>query len=133
MLVPTICFQGNCDEAITFYKGAVGAEVKTVNYLRDAPQDFVMEGFTKPNHVLNSDVLIYGTQIAMLDGAKTQITGECFTLTLFVDSAEEATSVFNRLADGGKVIEALAPQFWATLCGDVQDRFGVTWHIATKE
>jgi len=133
MLVPTICFQGNCDEAITFYKEAVGAEVKTINYLRDAPKDFAMEGFSSPNHVLNSDVIIYGTQIAMLDGAKKRITGEYFTLTLFLDSDEEVTSVFNRLADGGRVIEDLAPQFWATLCGDVEDRFGVNWHVLTKD
>ena len=133
MLVPTICFQGNCDEAITFYKEAVGAEVKTINYLRDAPKDFAMEGFSSPNHVLNSDVIIYGTQIAMLDGAKKRITGEYFTLTLFLDSDEEVTSVFNRLADGGRVIEGLAPQFWATLCGDVEDRFGVNWHVLTKD
>jgi len=131
MLVPTICFQGNCDEAIAFYKNAVGAEVKVINYLRDAPQGFFMDGFTSPNHVLNSDVIIYGTQVAMLDGAKKQITGEYFTLTLFLDSAEEAATVFNNLADGGRIIEALAPQFWAALCGDVEDRFGINWHIAT--
>jgi len=133
MLVPTICFQDNCDEAIAFYKEAVGAEVKNVNYLRDAPQDIAMEGFTSPNHVLNSEVVIYGTSIAMLDGADKPITGEYFTLTLFVDSAEEAASVFNKLADGGRIIEALAPQFWAALCGDVEDKFGVNWHICTKE
>ena len=133
MLVPTICFQGNCNEAISFYKKAVGAEVKVINYLRDAPQGFEMEGFSEPNHVLNSDIIIHGTQLAMLDGAKTQITGEYFALTLFVDSAEEATTIFNKLADGGRVINALAPQFWATLCGDVEDRFGVNWHIATNK
>ena len=130
MLVPTICFQGNCDEAISFYKEAVDAEVKTINYLRDAPQNFSMDGFTSPNHVLNSDVIIHGTQIAMLDGAKERIKGEYFTLTLFLDSVEEATTVFNKLSDGGQIIEALAPQFWSALCGDVEDRFGINWHIA---
>ena len=129
MLVPTICFQGNCEEAINFYKKAVGAEVKVINYLREAPQDFTMDGFSEPNHVLNSEVVIYGTPIAMLDGGTARITGEYFTFTLYVDSAEEARTVFNNLAEGGQVIEALAPQFWAKLCGDVQDKFGIHWHI----
>jgi len=129
MLVPTICFQGNCDEAINFYKEAVGAEVKVINYLKDAPQGFTMKGFSEPNHVLNSDVVICGTTVAMLDGGTAQITGEYFTFTLFVDSAEEARTVFDKLAEGGKVIGALAPQFWAELCGDVEDKFGINWHI----
>ena len=132
MLVPTICFQGNCDEAINFYKKAVGAEVKVINYLRDAPKGFIMDGFSEPNHVLNSDVMIHGTSIAMLDGAKARINGEYFTFTLFVECAEEAVTVFNNLAEGGRVVEALAPQFWAELCGDVEDRFGINWHIATR-
>ena len=37
MLITTISFQGNCDEALTFYKEALGAEVKDVAYFRDAP------------------------------------------------------------------------------------------------
>jgi hypothetical protein len=49
------------------------------------------------------------------------------------DSDEETTAIFDKLADGGKVTEALAPQFWAPLYGFVQDRFGVSWGISTKE
>jgi len=129
MLIPTICFQGNCDEAITFYKEVVGAEVKTINYLRDAPKGFAMEGFTSPNHVIHSDVVIYNTTISMLDGGTKPITEGYFSLTLFLNTPGEVISVFNKLAASGKINTALAPQFWATLCGDVVDRFGVHWHL----
>jgi len=40
MLVTTISFQGNCDEALTFYKEALGAEVKEVAYFRDVKDRF---------------------------------------------------------------------------------------------
>jgi len=133
MLVPTICFQGNCDEAIAFYKDAVKAKVNQIDYLRDAPADFSMDGFSEPNHVLNSEVEISGTKLAMLDGSKERISGAYFTLTLFVDCADEARNVFSKLAEGGQIIQALAPQFWAELCGDVQDKFGIHWHVCTKE
>ena len=132
MLVTNISFQGNCDEAIAFYKEAVGAEVKGVYYFRDAPPDSGMDESLPPNFVMHSEVLIFGTQITMTDGGTAPIAGDYFSLMLSLDSAEEVTSVFNKLADGGKVIGALAPQFWATLCGDVQDPFGIHWHICTS-
>jgi len=133
MLITTISFQGNCDEAITFYKEALDATVKDVAYFRDAPPDSGMDESLPPNFVMHSEVLIYGTQITMTDGGMAPITGDYFSMMLSFDTADEVTSVFNKLADGGQVIGELAPQFWATLCGDVQDRFGVHWHICTVD
>ena len=132
MLIPTISFQGNCDEALTFYKDVLGAEVKDVAYFRDAPEDSGMDESLPPNFVMHSEVLIYGTQITMTDGAAAPIKGDYFSLMLSLDSTEEVTSVFDKLANGGQVIEALDTQFWAALCGDVQDRFGINWHICTN-
>jgi len=132
MLITTISFQGNCDEAIAFYKEVLGAEVKDVSYFRDAPPNSGMDESLPPNFVMHSEVLIFGTRITMTDGGTAPIAGNYFSLMLSLDSAEEVTSVFHKLADGGQVIEALAPQFWATLCGDVQDRFGIHWHICTN-
>jgi len=133
MLIATISFQGNCDEALTFYKEALGAQVKEVAYFRDAPPDSGMDESLPPNFVMHSEVSIFGTQITMTDGGTAPITGDYFSLMLAFDSGEEVTSVFNKLADGGRVVNALAPQFWATLCGDVQDRFGIHWHICTQD
>ena len=133
MLITTISFQGKCDEALAFYKEALGAEVKDVAYFRDAPPNSGMDESLPPNFVMHSEVLIFGTKITMTDGGTAPIAGDYFSLILSLDSAEEVTSVFHKLADGGQVIEALAPQFWATLCGDVQDRFGIHWHICTSD
>jgi len=132
MLITSISFQGNCDEALAFYKEALGAEVKDVAYFRDAPEDSGMDESLPPNFVMHSEVLMFGTQITMTDGGAAPITGDYFSLMVSLDSAEEVTSVFNKLADSGQVIEALDTQFWAALCGDVQDRFGINWHICTS-
>jgi len=132
MLVPTISFQNKCDEALTFYKEVLGADVKEVSYFRNAPPDSGMDESLPPNFVMHSEVLIFGTRITMTDGGTAPITGEYFSLMLSFDTAEEVTSAFNKLADGGQVVNPLAQQFWATLCGDVADRFGVNWHICTN-
>jgi len=132
MLVTTISFQGNCDEALTFYKDALDAEIKDVAYFRDAPPDSGMDEALPPNFVMHSAVTIFGTKITMTDGGIAPITGDYFSFVLAFDSADEVTAVFHKLANGGNVITPLSPQFWATLCGDVQDRFGVHWHICTN-
>ena len=132
MLIPTISFQGKCDEAITFYKEALGAEVKGIYYFKDAPADSGMDESLPPSFVMHSEILICGTQITMTDGATAPITGDFFSLMLMFDSAEEVSAMFNNLAGGGKIVTPLAQQFWATLCGDVVDQFGISWHICTR-
>jgi len=122
MLVPTIHFAGNCDKVIAFYKEAVGANVKAVHYVEDVA----------PNFVGHSEVEIFGCTVALTDGCEAAPASVNHTFTVFLDSAEEVTALFNRLADGGTVTEPLAQQFWADLCGHVTDRFGVNWHICTK-
>jgi len=132
MLIPSIHFPGVCDEAIAYYKEALGAKVKEIAYFRDAPPDSGMDESLPPNFVMHSEILIFGTLVIMTDGAEKRVTGDNFTLMLSFDCAEEVTSVFNKLADSGQVIEPLAPQFWASLCGSVEDRFGVNWHVYTS-
>ena len=131
MLLPSIGFPGNCDEAIAYYKETLGAEVKEIMYSRDAPPDVDMD--LPPNFVTYSEVSIFGVSIMMTDGTEAPMQGEHFWFTLALDSDEEATAIFNKLADGGQVLEPLAPQFWASLNGSVKDRFGITWNIGTKE
>ena len=130
MLLTSINFQDNCDEAIAYYKQALGAKVKTIIYFRDAPPDSGMD--LPPNFVTYSEVEIFGTTIMMCDGAAKPMKDENFWFTLSFDTAEEVTEVFNTLADGGRVTEPLAPQFWAALNGSVNDRFGIQWNIGTK-
>ena len=131
MLLPSIHFNGNCNEAITFYKEALGATVKEIHYAKDAPADAEM-GELPQNFVMHSEIELFGITCALTDGAKTPITSEHHCFTLLLDTDEEVKNVWDKLSDGGKVIDPLEPQFWATLSGYVQDKFGVNWSINTR-
>ena len=128
MLIPTIHFNGNCDEAISFYKEVFGAEVKEINYAKDAPTDSGMDD-CPPHFVMHSEVYICGTNFSLTDGAESPPTIGNFSYLIVYDTAEEVTATFNKLAVGGEVEEPLSTTFWSTLYGSVVDRFGVNWQV----
>ena len=132
MLIPAISFPGNCDEAIAFYKEAIGAEAREIAYFKDAPPNSGMDESLPPNFVMHSEIAIFGTLVTMTDGAENRPTGDNYSFMISLNSAKEVTTVFNKLADGGQVTQPLASQWWASLCGEVSDRFGVTWYVMTS-
>ena len=132
MLTTVISFTGNCNEAISFYKEALGAEVKSINYFKDAPENHGMEELP-PEFVMHSEVLISGSMINMTDGAEGNFSDDNFSFLIIKDTADEVSELYHKLSEGGKVIEELAPVFWASMYGMVVDCFGICWQMMTSE
>ena len=130
MLLPTIHFSGNCLEAIEFYKKTVGAEVVRLFSSNDAPPEVAAQ--MPPNFVMFSEIKMLGATVSLTDGCEEAPNSINFTYTVVLDTAEEVTDVFNRLAEGGTITEPLGQQFWADLSGMLTDKFGVNWNILTK-
>jgi len=127
MITPCIHFQGNCNEAINFYKDALGAEVKEIFYAKDAP-DFNTE-VLPPDNVMHSEVIICGMNFSLTDGSEVPLTGEHISFLITYDTQEEVRAAYEKLEVGGKVVEPLAKVFWSDLYGYVIDRFGVNWQV----
>ncbi|MCL2838723.1 MAG: VOC family protein [Oscillospiraceae bacterium] len=134
MFLATIHFPGNCDEAISFYKEVLEAEVRDIAYFKDAPKDSGMESLSlSPNFVMHSLISIHGSLVSMTDGVETKPTGDNFTFLITEDTVDEVTALYNKLLEGGKEVEALAPVFWASMYGVVEDKFGVNWQVMTSD
>jgi len=131
MIMPCIHFQGNCDEAIIFYKEALKAEVKEINYAKDAPAGSGMDALP-PNFVMHSEVFICGTNFSLTDGSEVPVSSENHSFIVIYDTEKEVKATFEKLSNGGKIVETLAPTFWSTLYGYVADRFGVNWQVMVK-
>ena len=127
---PTISFPGNCDEAIAYYKEVLGAEVKTIVYNGSDPADPSMDESLPPNFVTYSEVLLFGTTVMMTDGAEKKMSCDNFSFTLSLNSEDEVTDIFNKLAEVGEVVEALGAEFSGYLMGCVNDRFGISWTVS---
>lgn len=131
MVMPCIHFHDNCNEAIEFYKTALGAEVKAINLAKDAPPGSGTEHLP-PHFVMHSQVTISGMDFSLTDGAEQPITGVSHSFLIMYDTAEAVTTAFQNLTPGGRIVEPLAKVFWSDLYGYVIDRFGVNWQVMVK-
>jgi PhnB protein len=128
---PYLCFEGKAQDAIDFYKGAVGAEVKVVMRFKDAPPDAQTE--ISPgvgDKVMHACIKIGDSEVFVSDGrcgGKASFSG--ITLTLNATSDGEAEKLFAALGKDGQVMMPLAETFFATRFGMLTDKFGVNWMV----
>jgi len=132
---PYLNFDGRCDEAIEFYKGAVGARVIRLLRFKDMPGNPPGGEFPRENleKVMHANLLIGETHVLVSDGrcgGKGAFAGVTLSLTVAGDA--EAARVFAALGEGGKVTMPLAKTFFASSFGMLTDRFGVAWMIVAE-
>jgi PhnB protein len=126
---PYLSFEGRTQEAIDFYKSALGAKVDAIMHFKDAPPDMQSQ-MPHKDKVMHSAFHVGDTQIMATDGecsGKAQFSG--ISLTLNATSNGEAEKMFNALAQGGKVNMPMSETFFAHRFGVVADKFGVKWMV----
>ncbi len=139
---PYLFFDGRCEEAIAFYREALGAEVIALMRFKDAPpapeqsaeaNQSCVPSPGSENKIMHASFRIGDTTILASDGhcqGKPSFQG--FSLSLIVASEAEAERLFAALAEGGQVQMPLARTFYSPRFGMVADRFGVSWMVYTE-
>ncbi|HZR20391.1 MAG TPA: VOC family protein [Verrucomicrobiae bacterium] len=133
VIQPYLFFNGSCEEAIEFYRKAVGAEVQMMMRFKESPEPpppgRVPPGFE--NKIMHASVRIGQTTIMASDGcANEKPKFEGFSLAISVPTEAEADRVFAALSAGGKVEMPLAKTFWSPRFGMLEDRFGIGWMVS---
>ena len=133
---PYLIFDGRCEEAIEFYKSALGAEVTMLMRFKDSPEPHP-PGMLPPgaeSKVMHASLRIGDSTVMASDGqCLGQANFQGFSLALSVSNDAEAERLFAALADGGKVCMPLAKTFFSSRFGMVADRFGVSWMIIVAQ
>lgn len=126
---PYLFFEGRCEEALDFYRRALGAEVTTLMRFKESPDpNMCLPG--AEDKVMHATVRIGGTNIMASDGMNSgNLAFQGFSLSLSLTDKAEAERLFTALSDGGQVQMPLAETFYSPLFGMVADRFGVLWMI----
>ena len=131
IIQPYLFFDGKCEEAIEFYKKALGAKVNMLMRYKDSPEAPPPGcGPVDTNKVMHAQFQVGETVIMASDGRATgNPKFEGFALSLTVKTEAEADKAFNALAKGGKVEMPLAKTFFSARFGMVVDRFDVFWMV----
>jgi PhnB protein len=129
---PYLFFDGRCEEAIEFYRSALGAQVSMMMRYQDSPEphdpDMVPAGSGKK--ILHASLNIGGTTVLMSDGhCQGQPKFEGFSLSITLKDDAEVDRLFAALADGGRVNMPLTKTFFSPRFGMLVDRFGVAWML----
>lgn len=133
-------FDGRCDEALEFYRKALGAEVINLMRFEDNPEAQKSSedcpGVTSPEmaqKVMHASFRVGETEILASDGrceGKPMFQG--FGLAVSVKGKEQAEKTFAALGEAGQVQMPLTQTFFSPAFGMVADKFGVTWMIVAE-
>ena len=126
---PYLMFEGRCEEAVEFYRKALGAEVTVLMRYKDSPDPSMCSPGTL-DKVMHMSFRIGDTTLLASDGHCTgQPNFQGISLSLTAPNDSEAERLFAALADGGQVQMPLTKTFFSSRFGMVADRFGVPWMI----
>jgi PhnB protein len=130
---PYVFFDGKCEEALEFYKGAVGAKVNALMRFGEAPDQSQIKPESK-NKVMHSAFQIGETEILASDGYCLGAPAfQGFALTIHAADNREAMRLFTAIAEGGKIQMPLEKTFFAAGFGIAVDKFGVSWMVISEK
>jgi PhnB protein len=128
---PYLFFNGRCEEAIEFYKQALGAEVEMAMRFKESPEG--MPPNLPAGHadkIMHASIRVQDAPILMSDAMGEESKFEGFSLVINASDKATAERWFKALSAGGEVTMPLAKTFWSPLFGMLTDRFGVGWMVS---
>ena len=126
---PYLFFEGRCQEAIEFYRRAVGAEVTALMRYKESPDPGMIQPGSE-DKVMHASFRVGETTVLASDGrCGGQPSFQGFALSLTVSKESEAERLFGALVEGGQVIMPLTKTFFSPRFGMTTDRFGGSWMV----
>ena len=126
---PYINFQGNCREAMEFYRDLLRGEIKEIFTYGESPMAGDMPA-SSHDGIMHSHLVADGAELMAADGPPSEGNGpNNVQIALSIDDLDAAKRIFNGLSEGGEVKMEFQQTFWVEGFGMCVDRFGVGWLI----
>jgi PhnB protein len=129
-LNPYLFFQGQCKAAIEFYVKVLNAKVLMMMDHSQAPPEHLAPGVSK-DWIMHARIEFKGQILMASDGPSEPMSGS--SLSLMVDTPEEADQLFAALSEGGSIQMPIEKTFWAVRFGMLTDKFGIPWMINCEQ
>jgi len=129
-ITPTIFFQGNCKEAMTFYQGILGGSL-TLRTYDEVMGDKAPEGWSDKiaYAVLESGSFCFKA----LDSKIANAEARKIELEVSGDDEPKLREIFDKLCEGGKAKNALEKQPWGGVSGRLFDKYGLDWIVTVHK
>jgi PhnB protein len=131
---PYLTFNGNCEEAMNFYRSVFKTEFVTMVRFKDFPKESNEMPENTLNQIMHAALPIgKETMLMACDSPRAfppVAFGQHLSLSVSADSKEEADQLFNGLAQGGRIAMPMDNTFWGAYFGMLVDKFGVIWMVA---
>ena len=131
---PWINFNGNAEEAFTFYKSVFGGEFKKVIRFKDLASPEFSVAKNEENKIMLITLPI-GKNNMLIANDVPEIMGQVnenenrSKILLSAESKEEADKLFNGLSAGGNVEGSMGDSPWGSYAGMFRDKYGIEWII----
>ncbi len=132
-----LTFNGNCEEAFNFYRSVLGGEFSYLGRFNEMPAQegsnpITSEDANKIMHVclpVSKETMLMGSDTGS-EWAAGFVQGNNLSISLMVNSREEADRYFTGLSNDGKVTMPMNDTFWGDYFGMFTDKFGINWMIS---
>lgn len=131
---PWINFNGNAEEAFTFYKSVFGGEFTKIIRFKDlASTEFPVP--EKEENKIMHIALPIGNGSVLIANDVPEIMGKVnenenrSKISISTESKEEVDRLFNGLSTGGTVEGPMGDSPWGTYAGMFRDKYGIEWII----
>ncbi len=129
-LNPYINFNGNAEEAFTFYKSVFGGEFGPIVRFKDLG----IPGMEAEAEKIMRITLQVGPTVLMANDVPSAMgpvseSENRSKITVFADSKEEAEKIFNGLSAGGSVEMPMDQSPWGTFAAMFRDKYGIEWVV----
>lgn len=121
-----LMFNGNCREALEFYKDKLEGNIEFVQTYGEAPIDTTEEQKGKIMHA-TLDLQGFKIMASDSDGKRNVQFGDNFSIALDFKSDGDIERAFSQMSTGGQVTMPLQDTFWGAKFGMCTDKFGVNW------
>ena len=127
-----INFDGNCSEAVEFYRQVFGTAALEIMTYGDAPPNPEFPIPDEHKHlVMHTGLDIFGTTVMFSDllPGEPFVKGNNISLVILMKNIDDIKPLFDNLKEGGSVEMELQETFFSKCYGSLKDKFGIIWQI----
>ncbi len=134
---PHINFNGNAEEAFTFYQSVFGGEFATIMRFKDLASEEFVVAENEANKIMHialpiGNSVLMGNDVPQILG-RTNENENRSKIVISAESKEEADKLFNGLSSGGQIEMPISYSPWGSYFGMFRDKYGIEWMVDFDE